>query len=1166
MKNLKYIFLAFCLLFFYAKVKAQLTVINPSFEGTPAMHVTPAPWHTCMEDESPDTQPGIWSITMPPTNGSTYVGFVDTDIFSYQEGCSQQLSAPMTAGGNWHFTIDVTRENSNDGGITDGDIELLIYAGWNECGQSQLLYSTGNVPYMSWFTYDVTFIPNANYTHIFLQSHLLTGDYPYLLVDNMSPIEPVCDADAGDGAKICGLTYTFNGTVQAGYYDTQWSYTGPGVATFSPNDATPTATVTVTTPGLYTFTWTVTSPDALTCDDVITVEFTQIPTSDFTISPPILCFGDNTTITYTGNATLAATYTWNFDGGTAVPGTGQGPHTVSWATAGTHNVTLYVTEDGCTSTTTTQGIYNPPELITSIDTAGAIGCAGGSGSVTVNTSGGTPDYTYDWGGADPNNLPAGSYCVTITDANACSNIECFTITEPNPLTVTTNQTNLNCFGVCDDGYAELIVLGGTPGPGYVYVWSNDPFLFTPDQDSMCAGTYTVVAIDFNLCEITAYFTITEPAPFTATISDSTDVTCNGICNGTASVITAGGIPPYSYDWPGTETTANVTGLCAGDYTVTVTDTNSCPAYATVSIEEPPALIASITGTNVNCNSGYDGAADLTVTDGTPPYTYEWTYGQTDPDIGNLTAGTYCVTVTDFNSCTTTECVTITEPATPISATTNVTNLLCHGDASGVIDLTVSGGTPYPAPNEYMFLWSNGITDEDVNNLAGGNYTVTITDANLCVTLAFATVTEPGELIITTSPDVTICIGQDTNLTATAISGTGTPPFTYHWSNGYDGPDPITVSPDTTATYYVSATDDNGCESGLQSVTVYVFPPLNITLRTDDDTLCPGDSTVIYADNYAGSGDGDTYTFTYNGDTVSPSFTVYPNTTTSYEIIINDGCTERYASDTIEIVVVDVPEVVMNANPLEGCEPLTVQFLESSPDESQTYFWNFGDAVFDNISYQKNPEHTFERDGTYNVKLTVTSKEGCIILDSNTIVVYPNPDAEFRAEPITASIIKPLIFFENLSTNDSINHWNFGDGDSVSIILPGHTDHKYTRSGNFTVCLIAESKDECKDTICMDIIIKDEFTFYAPTAFSPDNDDINDVFLPVGIGIDPENFLMIIYDRWGEKVFVTHDLYQGWDGRIKGKKIGKNGVYSWLVIYKDLQGVEHQQAGAVSLIR
>ena len=229
-------------------------------------------------------------------------------------------------------------------------------------------------------------------------------------------------------------------------------------------------------------------------------------------------------------------------------------------------------------------------------------------------------------------------------------------------------------------------------------------------------------------------------------------------------------------------------------------------------------------------------------------------------------------------------------------------------------------------------------------------------------------------------------------------------------------------------------------------------------------------------------------------------------------------------------------------------------------------WNFGDAGFSNISYKKNPEHTFEQGGTYNVVLTVTSKEGCIILDNKTIVVYPNPDAEFNAEPITASIIKPLIFFENLSTNDSIIHWNFGDGDSVSIILPGHTDHKYTRSGNFTVCLIAESKDGCKDTTCMDILIKDEFTFYAPTAFSPDNDDINDVFLPVGIGIDPENFLMIIYDRWGEKVFVTHDLYQGWDGKIKGKKIGKNGVYSWLVIYKDIPGVEHQQAGSVSLIR
>ncbi len=977
----------------------------------------------------------------------------------------------------------------------------------------------------------------------------------------------VCTADAGSGAKVCGLDYTFNGSVQAGYYNTFWTASPSAGVTFGDVNS-PTSWVTVTTPGLYTFTWTVTSPAAVSCNDVITVDFTQIPTSPFTTTI-IDCGGDNTTIIYTGNATCAtATFTWNFDGGTVTSGDPNNPcspgFTVSWATGGTHIVTLVVEEDGCTSTPTTVGVYNPDPLVTSIDTTNAA-CAGNYGSVSIVATGGTNPYTYDWYSITgdsiitvTDSLAAGDYSVTITDFNDCFNIEYFTITEPNPLVISTNQTNVTCYGFCD-GYASLNLTGGT-GP-YIYVWEFDPFHFLPDHDSLCAGEYIIIANDYNLCQITAYFTITEPASFIATITDSSDVSCNGLCDGSATVTATGGAGSYSYEWSGSgETTTSVSGLCGGIHTVTVTDANLCPAIATVSITEPVPLTTSISGTDVSCFNGNNGDAAVSASGGTGVYSYNWNPYQPDsPNITNLSANTYYVTITDENSCSTTDSITIVQP--PVLTTTITgTDLSCYGDVDGSATVTVSGGT-----GTYSYNWSPPQPNTNsISNLAGGTYAVTVTDGNGCTITTSVAIFEPPEpAFIITPPYSIICIGQEADFTAQEIFGTGTPPFTFYWSNGFTGQsqDTNTVGPDTTYIYSVYAIDDNGCQSSTQNVTVYVYPPLNITLSTDNDTICPGDSVIINAD--VSGGNGGLYYIFLDGAIDTLPLTIYPVITDYYIVSVQDSCTVQPASDTIEIVVADVPEVVMNANPLKGCEPLTVQFLESSPDTVQTYVWNFDDA---SISTDRNPLHTFGNDGTYDVTLQVTSVYGCITIKNKTIEVYANPDAKFRTDPLTTSILKPLFFFENLSTNDSINHWYFDDGDSVSITAPGHTYHKYSSSGNYTVRLIAESKNGCKDTTDLEVIVKDEFTFYAPTAFTPDNDNVNDIFLPVGIGIDPENFLMLIYDRWGEKVFVTHDLYQGWDGKIKGKKTGGNGVYSWLVIYKDLQGVEHQQAGAVSLIR
>jgi large repetitive protein len=222
----------------------------------------------------------------------------------------------------------------------------------------------------------------------------------------------------------------------------------------------------------------------------------------------------------------------------------------------------------------------------------------------------------------------------------------------------------------------------------------------------------------------------------------------------------------------------LTNIPAGIYSVTVTDANGCSTSASVTITQPAlALSASVSGTDVLCFGNATGAADLTVNGGTAPYNYSWSNAATTEDLANLAAGTYTVTITDANGCSTTASVTITQPASGLTSSTTQTNVLCFGNSTGAADLTVSGGT---AP--YNYSWSNAATTEDLTGLAAGTYTVTITDANGCSTTASVTITQPASgLTAAISGTNVLCFGNATGAADLTVSG-GTAPYNYNWSN------------------------------------------------------------------------------------------------------------------------------------------------------------------------------------------------------------------------------------------------------------------------------------------------------------------------------------------------------------------------------------------------
>src|SRR5437667_7257031 len=338
-----------------------------------------------------------------------------------------------------------------------------------------------------------------------------------------------------------------------------------------------------------------------------------------------------------------------------------------------------------------------------------VGCFGGStGSVTVAGSGGTPSYTYSIDGTNFgvsgtfNNLAAGPYTVTVKDANGCTHVQ------PVPITQTaaavsasiSSQTNVACFG----GSTGSVTVAGSGGTGpYTYSINGTTFGASGTFSSLAAGSYTVTVKDANGCTTTQAVTITQPASaVSASISSQTNVACFGNSTGSVTVAGSGGTAPYTYAIDGVTfgNSGTFNNLAPGSYTIAVKDANGCTTTQGVTVTQPAsALGSSISSqTNVACFGNSTGSVTAAGSGGTAPYTYSKdgvTFGASGT-FSNLAAGGYTITVKDANGCTTTQPVTITQPAVALgSSISSQTNVACFGGSTGSVTVAGSGGTsPY----------------------------------------------------------------------------------------------------------------------------------------------------------------------------------------------------------------------------------------------------------------------------------------------------------------------------------------------------------------------------------------------------------------------------------------------------------------------------------------
>ncbi len=629
-----------------------------------------------------------------------------------------------------------------------------------------------------------------------------------------------------------------------------------GTAPININWAFPIVSTNSVVSGLCQGTFAVNVSDATNCLISQTLSIAAPPT--FSLNPVVInpkcgvaC--DGTITTAAAGATSPYTYSWT-------PGAVASP-TLNNICGG--NYTLDVLDANFCRFTQTF-VVTQPSSVTVIFTKRDALCNGAcTGTVTAIPSGGTAPYTYSWTpvGAFPGsilnnliNLCANIYTVTVTDANNCVTTVTVQISEPSPLTGTLTVQSALCNSQCN-GSATITAGGGTPG--YGYSWTSSA-VTTSVITGLCAGNYSNTITDANGCMLTQSFVINSPTGITVTVTP-TNPTCNGVCNGSITTTAIGGTGVLTYSWIATGSGQNPTGLCAGNYTVIVTDVNGCTGQNVTALNNPPALLANASFTNPSCPGACNGVMVSNPANGTPAYSYTWTTGANTPSVTGICAGTYSVIVRDNKGCLDTQQVILTGPLT-LTINPSASPASCSV-CNGSITVVPSGGTP-----NYSLTWNPSVAVGTVAiNVCAGIYTVTVTDANTCTsTFLIPLSNSNGPSGATVSFTDVACNGQCNGAASVTNPVGGTPGYTIVWVTPASTVNPISGL--CAGTYTAQITDANNCLF-FQSVPINQPAVLNPS-TTVNQPLCSGNCNGTLTANAVGGTAAYTYSWSTGASTSS----------------------------------------------------------------------------------------------------------------------------------------------------------------------------------------------------------------------------------------------------------------------------------------------------------
>jgi len=513
------------------------------------------------------------------------------------------------------------------------------------------------------------------------------------------------------------------------------------------------------------------------------------------------------------------------------------------------------------------------------------------------------------------------------------------------------------------------------------------------------------------------------------------------------------------------------------------------------------------------------------------YTNSFTTSNNPHLITGLFSGTYSVTITDSQSppATTTEQVVIGDVSDIVIAYQSGNDTCQQG--IGYIELQVTGGV-----QPYSYTWSHTTANSPtVSGLNEGTYSVTVTGPNgVCPSTQTVTISNEGT--ITAELDIVhpLCNG-DTNGSIHIVIHEGEAPFQYLWS---DNSTDSFIENIGNGTYFVTITSADNCVHVLTGE--LIEPEILDVVVSNITIVCEGESNGSAVAIVTGG--TPIYSYLWESGELTETATMLNGGLQSIQVTDANGC---FAVDTFEITIVPIPNVDFSASPTAGCVPLQITF--SNLSDAGVYVWNFGNSVTSSIA---NPTYTYPSVGTFSVSLTVIDS-GCenTLMLANYVQVYPNPIADFVPSTTIANEEESTIYFYDQSSGAVSWQWNFYDQSDTSYIQ--NPIHTFSAPGEYSVCQIATNQWNCSDTICKTILIRPFISLYIPNAFTPDGDGINDYFMPSGININPDNFSMHIYDRWGNIVFYSNSFNTArWDGRYQfGSKIYEKvpqGVYIYVI--------------------
>ena len=777
----------------------------------------------------------------------------------------------------------------------------------------------------------------------------------------------------------------------------------------------------------------------------------------------------------------------------------------------------------------------------------------GSAVATVTNYTGTPTYQWEPGGATTasiSNLTAGTYSCIIGLQSGCGlttqTIVATVLPSPVTFSYTTSAQNPLCINGTT-GSASVTVSGGTAP--YSYSWNTNPGTQTTNPATgLAAGVYTVNVKDNTGCIGSTTVALTNPPPIVATVNTLPTI-CTG-STGTATVnVISGGTGPYTYTWatpPVVQTGSVAINLAQGMYTVAIQDNNSCLGVSSGSVSSTGyTWIPTASSTNPKCVGFANGTATVGVNNaGTSSFTYSWTTApvQTNTLAINLSAQTYSVFVTDNNGCVGSTTVTLANPP-PVTATITTLPTICKGSVGSATAIVTGGGT-----TPYTYLWSNAQTTYSVSNLAQGMYTVAIMDVNSCTVVTTGSVTTTGFTwlpVATSSP--TQCNGSaDGTATVTTTNSANTVFTSYLWMPTAQTTTVANMLP--MGDYTVTVGDNNGC---VLSTTVAVTEPSKVMVSTlTTPAICTTGNGTADALAYGGTGP-----YTYTWTVTNPLQTTKTATNLvqgQYQVLVSDA-----HSCTVTAIVI-----------VKDSTDLTVKASQQSPD---LCLQGVGKAIANpkgqsNYTYSWTPtgQTTQVADslkpGVYSVIVTdgfnCVSSASVSIINQNDIL-----STQFINSPAGPIYAEDAVTLDLVSNSGwAIDSAFLSTGDTIT---KNPFPYKFTQYGDYTATYYFTSIHGCRDTVVINLVVKDYITLYIPNTFTPNGDGKNDFFAAEGTFVN--TFEMSIYDRWGILVTKLDNITKVWDGSKNGSAAPED-VYVYKGDASDIFGKRVTFQGQINLIR